>query len=253
MDHNKKNLILSIISIACLVVAIAILFSGIDIVKAADTDTNNNIIDKSEAIILVGDSRVMQMSYMNSKYKKNFLLVFSNGGGINSIDPKGGSRYIGDLFKKALKKYTKAPVVFSLGVNCNSNPSSNAKRTKIYDYYIKKYPDRIFIISSVGGTGKTTTTYKNSNVKSFNKKLKEKYVDNIDKIKLKTGNNNIYYYDLYTYLKDAELIDPGKSYKGTRDGLHYTNKVYRRWLKDLRSFVEYIKNIKDSDNKEYLY
>lgn len=207
-------------------------------VCAADRGVTKNVIDKSKVIILVGDSRIMQMSYLNASKRKNYVLVYSNGGGINCINPKKSSLWIGDKLKKVLKNYPKAPVVFSLGVNSNGNPSKNFNRTKIYDYYIKNYPKHTFIISSVGGTAKTIGSYSNKNVKSFNKKLKNKYYTNLYKVKNKTGNNKIYYYDLYSYLKSANLINPGKSYKGTRDGLHYKNNVYTKWLKNLRKFVK---------------
>lgn len=245
MKENLKNFLCSMLSICCLVVIGVIIFGAFNEANAADRATKGYINDKSKVVILVGDSRVMQMSYMNSNNRKNFLLVFSNGGGINCINPNGGSRWIGNLLESALKKYPKAPVVFALGVNSNGNPTSNAKRTKVYDYYIKNYPSHTYIISTVGGTGKKTGSYKNSNVVSFNKKLKEKYVTGIDNIRKKTNNKNIYFYDLYSYLKDAKLLNPGKSNKGTRDGLHYTSTVYKKWLKDLRSFITFIQESTD--------
>ena len=249
----KSKLKSYLISFACLIAIVILVFTSSNEVLGADTGSKGYIKDKSKVIILIGDSRVMQMSYLNSKSRKNFLLVFSNGGGISCIDHKGGSRWIGNLLEIALKKYPDAPVVFALGVNGNGNPTNNANKTKVYDFYIKNYPSHLYIISTIGGTAKRTTSYKNSNIVTFNKKLKEKYVDNIEKVRKKTNNKNIYFYDLYKFLKDAKLINPGKSYKGTRDGLHYTNTVYRRWLKDLRSFVNYIETIKDSDYVEYLY
>lgn len=239
MKHSVKNIILSVISISCLLIAICIFFGGVDKAYAANIASKGYIKDKSKVIILVGDSRVKQMSYLNAKSRKNFLLVFSSGGGIDAIDPEGGYRWMGDILVSALNKYPYAPVVFALGVNFNGNPINNAKCTTIYDYYIKYYPSHSYIISTVGGTGKRTTPYNNSNVVEFNKKLKEKYVDNIKEVRKSTGNKNIYFYDLYEFLKDAKLINPGKSNKGTRDGLHYKNKVYKGWLKDLRSFVDY--------------
>lgn len=236
----KSNLKSYLISFACLIVIGILIFTSSNEVFGANTGSKGYIKDKSKVIILVGDSRVMQMSYMNSNNRKNFLLVFSNGGGINCINPNGGSRWIGNLLESALKKHPKAPVVFALGVNSNGNPISNTKRTKVYDYYIKNYPSHTYIISTVGGTGKKTGSYKNSNIVSFNKKLKEKYVTGIDNIRKKTNNKNIYFYDLYSYLKDAKLLNPGKSNKGTRDGLHYTSTVYKKWLKNLRSFITFI-------------
>ena len=230
---NLKNTILSIISIICLSIAIGIIFTSVNKAFAANTGTKANVKDKSKVIILVGDSRVMHMSYMNASSRKNYVLVFSNGGGIGSINPNGGSRWIGNLLVKAIKKYPKAVVVFALGVNGNGNPSNNYSKTKTYDYYIKHYPDHIFVISSVGGTNKKSGSYSNANVKAFNNKLKKKYLTN-------NTNTRVFYYDLYDYLASSKLIDPGRSNKGTRDGLHYTNNVYKKWLKDLRRYVNFI-------------
>ena len=229
----KSNLKSYLISFACLIVIGILIFTSSNEVFGANTGSKGYIKDKSKVIILVGDSRVMHMSYMNSSTRVNYLLVFSNGGGIKCIDPKGGSRWIGNLFKNALNKYPKAVVVFALGVNGNGNPSNNIKKTSIYDYYIKNYPTHTYIITSVGGTNKKSGSYSNKNVIAFNKKLKKKYLDN-------NTNRNVYYYDLYSYLADSGLINPGKSNKGTRDGLHYKNNVYKRWLKDLRRFVNYL-------------
>ena len=231
MKGSLKNLILSLISITCLGIVVIIVLGAVDEAYAADIGTKKYITNKSEVIILVGDSRVMQMSYMDQKYRENYVLIFSNGAGIRCIDPNGGPRWIGDRFVKALKKYPNAPVVFELGVNSNSNPNTNFKRTRVYDYYIQNYPSHKFIVSSVGGTN-GTGAYSNSKVISLNKKLKNKYYNKID---------NVYFYDLYDYLKSSKLIEPGVSNKGTRDGLHYTNKVYRKWLKDLRKFVKFVK------------
>lgn len=173
------------------------------------------------------------MTYMNSKFKTNFVFIYCNGGNIGIINYRATNQ-----LTDALRKYRKATVIFALGVNGNSNPKRNIKRTKYYDWYIKNYPKHKFVISSVGGTRRKTGSYSNSNVRAFNKLLKRKYKTNVDAVKRTTGNQKIYYFDCYKYLKDNGLINPEKSNKGTRDGLHYTNKVYRKMLRGYRKFVE---------------
>lgn len=251
MKENLKNFLFSMLSICCLVVIGVIIFGAFNEANAADRAAKGYIENKYETIILVGDSRVMQCSYLKTKNRKNYMLVFSNGGGISCINPGGGSRWIGDIFKHVLEKYPKAPVVFALGVNGNGNPTNNANRMfKVYEQYMKNYPTHTYIVSTVGGTNKKTGSYKNKNVRTLNAKLKERYVRNIKAVRKKTKNNNIYFYDLYNYLKEAGLTKPGKSNKGTRDGLHYKNNVYKAWLKDLRSFVRFVE---DTNNPEVIY
>ena len=197
-------------------------------VSANPTGTKKYVTNPKNVIIYVGDSRAMQMGYCNKSERRNFVFVYSNGGNLNSISPKGGSRWIGDRLQKVLRKYPKAPVVFALGVNGNGNPSANVKRTKNYDYYIRNYPSHAYFISTVGGTGKKTGSYKNSKVKTFNRLLKQKY-----------GNNKkVHIYDCYQFLVDSNLLNPGKSNKGTKDGLHYKRNVYVKILKDCRKYVQ---------------
>jgi hypothetical protein len=55
MNHTIKNIILSLISICCLVIAIHLFLGGVD--KAyADRASKGYIKDKYKIIILVGDS-----------------------------------------------------------------------------------------------------------------------------------------------------------------------------------------------------
>lgn len=218
------------------------LFTSISVLANSNTGVKSYITNKKEVIILVGDSRARQMSLLKKKYKKNFVIIYSNGGTINSINPYGGDKWIGDIFVKILKKYKKAPVVLLLGVNGNYNPTLNFTRTTYYDYYIKKYRKHPYVISTVGGTGvnKNYTEYSNKKIKSFNKLLKNKYknINSVEKLKLFLNNDKIYFYNSYQFLKKNKLIEPGISNKGTKDGLHYKNKVYIKWLADIRKFVD---------------
>ena len=96
---------------------------------------------------------------------------------------------------------------------------------------MRKYPNHIYVISNLGGTGSTPKGgYKNSKVISLNKLLKKKYANR--------ENEGIYYYDAYSFLKNNHLINPGKSNKGTRDGLHYQTNVYIKLLKNIKKFIK---------------
>lgn len=197
--------------------------------NANPTGVTGYVKNKKKVIIYVGDSRAMQMGYLNKSKRKNFVFVYSNGGSLSCINPKGGSRWIGNLLQRTLKKYPKAPVVFALGVNGNGNPAKNVKRTSYYKYYIKHYPSHDYYISTVGGTGSSAIgSYRNSKVRSFNKKLKKKY----------KNNKKVCIYDCYQFLVQEKLLNPGKSNKGTQDGLHYENRVYAKILKDCRKFIQ---------------
>lgn len=165
----KKALILFIVLFALIIPIKA---------YAYPTGVKSYVTDRSKVIIYVGDSRAMQMGYLNKNKRKNFVFVYSNGGNLDCINPNGGGRWIGNLLSSTLRKYPNAPVVFALGVNSNGDPSSNLRRTANYDYYIRNYPSHRFIISTVGGTGKIRGSYKNSNVIAFNNLLKKKYRKN---------------------------------------------------------------------------
>lgn len=197
-------------------------------VYASPTGVKEYVNNSKRVIIYVGDSRAMHMGNINKNARKDFVFVYSNGGGISSINPNGGSRWIGNILQRTLKKYPRAPVFFALGVNGNSNPSSNVKRTSYYDYYIRNYPSHQFIISTVGGTGKIGGSYGNKRVRAFNRLLKEKYAK----------NKKVWLYDCYQFLVQSKLINPGKSNKGTKDGLHYKGSVYAKILRDCRIFVQ---------------
>ena len=210
---------------------------------STDTGLRDYVQNKKDAIILVGDSRVMlpalKSSRISSGKRKNYVFVFSNGGDISVIsEKKSSSQWIGNYFLKALKKYPYAPVVFCLGVNKNN--AANINRTKWYDYYIKKYPTHSYFIQTVGPTepGKLVKgNYKNKYVTAFNKQLKEKYVTGIEKVKKKTGNDNIYFIDAYSYLVKNGYASPGKKLLGTGDGIHYRRRANDAWYAFMRKSV----------------
>lgn len=170
------------------------------------------------------------MTKLRAKNRRNYVVVYSSGGTIDSINPFGGDRWIGNKLRKVLQKYPTAPVVFALGVNGNADPYANFGRTVVYDYYIRSFPKHRYIISTVGGTGSISGAYSNSNVVKFNVLLRQKYAN----------SSSVALYDCYEFLEDSKLLCPGKNNKGTKDGLHYKSKVYKALLKDLREFVEEI-------------
>ena len=63
MKHTIKNIILSVISICCLVIAIHIFLGGVDKAYAADRASKGYIKDKSKVIIFVGDSDKVEYLY----------------------------------------------------------------------------------------------------------------------------------------------------------------------------------------------
>ena len=62
MKHTIKNIILSVISICCLVIAIHIFLGGVDNISA-NRASKDYIKDKSKVIIFVGDSDKVEYLY----------------------------------------------------------------------------------------------------------------------------------------------------------------------------------------------
>jgi uncharacterized membrane protein YqgA involved in biofilm formation len=63
MNHTIKNIILSLISICCLVIAIHLFLGGVDKAYATDRASKGYIKDKSKVIILVEDSDKVEYLY----------------------------------------------------------------------------------------------------------------------------------------------------------------------------------------------
>lgn len=177
-------------------------------------------------IICVGDSRVMQYTYLRKgKTLENFIFCFVNGGNVRVIDKKSGK--LSKKLKSYLKKYkNQNPVViFNMGVNGNGHPNGNAKRMiKIYNAWMKDYPTVDFYVQSVGPTSKSRGSYSNSNVIAVNKVLEKEY------------KPKGIWIDTYDYLKSKNIVTSRG--KGLRDGLHYKNATSKKILEYLRNFVE---------------
>ena len=69
---------------------------------AGITGTKSFVDDKQKVIIFVGDSRAKQMSKLRAKNRRNYVVVYSSGGTIDSINPFGGDRWIGNKLRKVL-------------------------------------------------------------------------------------------------------------------------------------------------------
>ena len=69
---------------------------------AGITGTKSFVNDKQKVIIFVGDSRAKQMSKLRAKNRRNYVVVYSSGGTIDSINPFGGDRWIGNKLRKVL-------------------------------------------------------------------------------------------------------------------------------------------------------
>lgn len=180
---------------------------------------------KDNIIICVGDSRTMQYTFGGGKkIRSNFVFCFVNGGNGGVIDKKRGS--LSKHLTKYIKKYKKYNpiIVFNFGVNGNGKPTKNAKRLiRIYNQWMKAYPNLKFYVQGVGPTNINGGSYANSNVIKLNKILKKEY------------EPKGIYIDSYKYIKDHNIVN--SSGKGFRDKLHYNWATSEQLLKQIRRRV----------------
>ena len=213
---------------------------------------NDLVKNKNEAIIIVGDSRVMRMAYFRRAYEtytKNYCFVHHNGGGIGELRAGGVTER---NLRTALSRYPSAPVVFWFGVNGGVNQKL-LKRN--YDYYIKTYPSHTYYIGTIGpigyGKGDLKKGYRKSNtaVIGWNKEIRKRYGKNREAVAESTGNDNFQLLELYKYMEENAVVTPGGTgknrtyykdaygYASKTDGIHYNNRTRKVLLRYIRKIV----------------
>ena len=184
--------------------------------------------DKSQVIIYAGDSRVMfcTCGKGGANARNNYAMCFVNGGNASVISLAGGkltSRVAGYIEKYRSRKPV---VVFNFGLNGNSYPEKNAKRIiRIYNNWMKKYPDLQFYVESigptkVGGSG----PYSNRNVILLNELLRQEY------------EPKGIWLDTNQFIVENDIVN--SSGKGLRDDYHFKWSTSRRELLKIRELVE---------------
>ena len=168
--------------------------------------------EQSETLktIFVGDSRTVGMNYAVQskdsyigKVGEGYSWFSSNG--INTL-------------RKELRDEPKSKVILNLGVNDLGNVR---QYIALYRKLITQYPQANFYFMSVNpietkrakAYGYNTKYVSNTAIKKFNTQIKETFPSA--------------YLDCYKYLIKKKLIQNVSTGKGTVDGIHYTNAVYR--------------------------
>ena len=182
--------------------------------------------DPRKIIIYIGDSRVMYCTCgpRVNDVRTNFVFCFVNGGNASAIDRNGGS--LTSTVVKQIDQYRcfKPVVVFNFGLNGNSNPNTNATRIiRIYNEWIRAYPDLTFYVESIGPTILKTGSYSNKRVIQLNDLLEDEYEP-----------RNMWL-DTYSYIVGKDLIN--SSGKGMKNGYHYSWKTSRKEMKRIRKMI----------------
>lgn len=167
-------------------------------------------------MILVGDSRTMHMSQRNADHTKNIYFVYGNG--CSAKDLRDNYDGFKTRVKNALKKYDNTIVVFMLGVNGNSNPASNIVRlTEAYDFFMDRYKNHTYVVSTVGKTFGCKDGYANAKVKDLNARI------------VPTFGWRVSIFPLYDWT--ANWVSRKSE---TADGLHYKGGTYNKILNKLK-------------------
>ncbi len=151
--------------------------------------------------IFVGDSRIVGMSSAVSA--SNTVFIGKVGSGYSWLKSTASTK-----LAKYLNADANAKVIFAFGVNDLGNISSYIS---YYKKLIAKYPNTEFYMMSVNPVNETTAkkygyTVKNSQIKTFNTKLKKAFSSR--------------YVDTYTYLTNNGF--------STSDGIHYKSSTYKK-------------------------
>ena len=145
--------------------------------------------------IFVGDSRTVGMSMSVSTSDAMFIGKISTG--LTWLEASAASQV-----RSMLDTYGPLKVVFGFGINDLSNIDHYIS---YYRQLIDDYPDSDFYFMSVNPVQTSSGYMNDSNIRSFNSKLKEAF-----------GKR---YVDTYTY-----LVKNGFS---TFDGIHYMPETYQ--------------------------
>ncbi len=166
-----------------------------------DKNGVGTIVEDASAVIFVGDSRTVGMSQAVSSTKDGPFFIGKESIGYNWLVNTASSQ-----IDSYLKDYPAAKVVFAFGINDLGNISNYIS---YYNKLISKYPKASFYMMSVNpvneSTAKKWSTVTNSQISSFNTKLKNAFPSQ--------------YLDVYSYLN--------KNGFSTTDGVHYTASTYK--------------------------
>lgn len=166
--------------------------------------SKNNIINKNDNFIFIGDSRTVGMSKVVDISNYEFVtFIAKSSEGFNWFSTAG----LDKLEKRLTTTDLNYNIVFNLGVNELYNVN---KYVELYNSLNAKYPQHNFFVASVNPEDEIKMKshgYKyvgNQYIEEFNNTLKESL------------NEDIIFIDSYTHLQENGF--------DTKDGLHYTDE-----------------------------